>query len=113
MMRTKERDERPDERIRSGEFYTVSARYSTFYVDGATAARIGRSLERRWRPRWVKFTDLVGSRTWLRTDSIESIWESTPAQRERDRVFQRQRNDEARKDGPEWGDADRLDWDGD
>ena len=101
---TRERADAPEERPVAGEFYVVVAQYSTFYVDANTARRMGRTLDRRWARPWVKFADVAGSRVWLRTRSIEGIYESTPAQRERDRAFQRRRRQEDRADHAPWED---------
>ena len=102
MNRTKERADAPEERPVAGDYYVVVAQYATFYVDADTARRMGRTLDRRWLRPWMKFTDVAGSRVWLRTRSIESIYESTPAQRERDRDFQRGRMLEERADRRPW-----------
>lgn len=82
-----QRDESPGQRSGPGDYYEVMTEFGMWYVTGETAARIGRVLERRWRPRWVKFVDLSGSRAWVRADCIESIAESTEGQRSRDRAF--------------------------
>ena len=81
-----------------GDYYEVITEFSVWYVSGETAARIGRALERRWRPRWIKFVDLSGSRAWIRADRIESVSESTERQRTSDREFQYLRRKETRAD---------------
>jgi len=83
----REKQETPDEGPRFGDYYVVVSEWGTWYVAPETAARIGRTLERRWRPRWMKFVDLSGSRVWVRTANVESITESTETQRSRDREF--------------------------
>ena len=100
MDKLKERQEMPEERTGPGDFYEVVSNFGTWYVSGATAARIGQALERRLRPRYVKFVDMAGSRAWVRTDRIESITESTALQRDQDRAFhylKRKENRAARK----------------
>ncbi|HEU0013327.1 MAG TPA: hypothetical protein VFQ45_06560 [Longimicrobium sp.] len=94
MKNLKQKQEVPEERSGPGDYYEVICQFSTWYVSGETAARIGRVLDRRWRPRFVKFVDLAGSRAWVRTASIESIAESTPGQREKDREFSHLRTKE-------------------
>ena len=87
MKALKQREDTPEHRSGPGDYYEVTTEFGMWYVSGDTAARIGRVLERRWRPRWVKFVDLAGSRAWIRADAIESISESTEHQRVRDRAF--------------------------
>ena len=53
-----------------------------------TAERIGRQLDRRWRPRWIKFVDLHGVRAWVRGDCIFHLTESTDRQRFQEREFE-------------------------
>jgi hypothetical protein len=88
-----------------GDFYVVNSRYECYYVSPETAARIGRVLDRRWRPRWLKFVDINGGRIWMRTASVESITESTEAQRSADREFQYARRKEEMSDR-RWDDDD-------
>jgi hypothetical protein len=90
-------EDRP-ESLPPGEYFVVVAEYSTFFVDADVAARIGRMLDRRWLPRWVKFADLNGARVWLRARSIGSIHESTEWMRSRDRAFHYARRREEASD---------------
>ncbi|HWK88661.1 MAG TPA: hypothetical protein VNP72_01650 [Longimicrobium sp.] len=94
MKKLKQKQETPEERSGPGDYYEVICPFGTWYVSGQTAARIGRVLERRWRPRFVKFVDLAGSRAWLRTDAIEGIAESTERQRAASRDFSHLRTKE-------------------
>ncbi|MBW3570725.1 MAG: hypothetical protein KY467_06435 [Gemmatimonadetes bacterium] len=87
MNSVKQKEEAPEQRAGPGDYYEVVTEFGTWYVSGQTAARIGRSLDRRWRPRWIKFVDLSGSRAWVRAEAIEFISESTEHQRTRDRTF--------------------------
>ena len=98
MQKLKQKEETPEQRPGPGDYYMVVAQFSTWYVSPETAARMGRALDRRWRPRWMKFVDLTGSRAWVRTDSIECISESTEAQRTQDRQFNYLRRKEERTD---------------
>jgi hypothetical protein len=93
------------EQPRAGDYFVLDTRGDWFYVDAPTAARISRALDRRWLQRWVKFVDLTGARTWLRTSVIEAIRESTEHQRARDREFQYLRRKEERTD-KRWDDDD-------
>ena len=92
----KKKAETPDQRPGPGDYYEVNSRWGTWYVSPETAARIGRALDRRKRPDWLKFVDLNGSRAWVRSDRIESIAESTERQRTNDRDFQYLRRKEDR-----------------
>ena len=96
MKTLKRKEETPEERPGPGDYYMVVAEYSTWYVSPETAARLGRALDRPWRPRWVKFVDLSGSRAWVRTESIEYISESTERQRTHERQFHYLRRKEDR-----------------
>ncbi len=98
MKKLKQKQELPEERNGPGDYYDIICQFSRWYVSGETAARIGRVLERRWRPRFVKFLDLSGSRAWVRTDSIYCIAESTEGQRARDREFEHLRSKEEMAD---------------
>lgn len=98
MNKLKQKQETPEERPGPGDYYMVVAQYSSWYVSPEMAARIGRALDRRWRPRFVKFVDLAGSRAWVRTDAIECVSESSERQRTEDRQFQYLRRKEERTD---------------
>lgn len=98
MNKLKQKQETPEERPGPGDYYMVVAQYSSWYVSPETAARIGRQLDRRFRPRWLKFQDLSGSRAWVRTDSVECVTESTERQRTGDRQFHYLLRKETRSD---------------
>lgn len=98
MNQLKQRQETPDEWTGPGDYFLVVAQYSTWYVSPQTAARIGRVLDRRFRPRWLKFQDLSGSRAWVRTSSVECVMESTERQRTEDRQFHYLLRKEVRSD---------------
>jgi hypothetical protein len=91
----------------AGDFYVIVSEYGTWYVAPDAAARVGRALARGWlQARWVRFVDISGSRIWLRTCSIESVYECTELIRERDRRFHYLRRKEARDDR-RWDDDER------
>jgi hypothetical protein len=94
----KQKEETPERPSGPGDYYEVVSQYGTWFVTPETAARIGRELDRRWRPRWIKFVDIAGGRAWVRTDTIESVVESTELQRTGDRRFHYLRRKEARAD---------------
>jgi hypothetical protein len=81
-----ERDE-PQEAAGAGEFYFVAATTGTWYVSAETASRIGSQLDRRLRPRWIKFVDRYGARVWLRAETVEAVYESTERIRATSREF--------------------------
>ncbi|HEX5725898.1 MAG TPA: hypothetical protein VFX98_10570 [Longimicrobiaceae bacterium] len=91
--------EEPEEKHRpAGDYFQIQTRGDVFYVSAETARRIGRVLDRRWRPRWVKFVDLNGARAWVRTDQVEAVHESTEAGRQTHRDFNRALRREDRTD---------------
>src|SRR5688500_6950759 len=98
MKTLKQRDEPPETRPGPGDYYEVVTELGTWYVGGETAACIARSLDRRWRPRWIKFVDLSGSRAWVRAEAIQFVSESTEHQRTRDRAFRYLMRKEHRSD---------------
>ena len=50
----------------AGDFYEIRGEFRSWHISVETAARISEQLERRWRPRWIKFVDLPGGRVWVR-----------------------------------------------
>jgi hypothetical protein len=96
--KTKGKQEDPREEPRFGDFWTIEVRCDTYYVSAQTAVRVGALLERFWRPRWTRFVDLYGRRVWVRTDLVESVHESTEAQRSRHRAFDHARRKEEKAD---------------
>jgi hypothetical protein len=90
MNRLKNALQQPEEQdLPAGDYFLIVTRGDTFYVSAETARRVGRMLERRWRPRWVKFVDLNGARAWVRADTVEAVHESTEAGRTSTRAFNR------------------------
>ena len=71
----------------AGDFYMVVTQSGTWYVSPEAAARVGTALDRRLRPRWIKFVDVYGARVWLRTRTVEAVFESTERIRTRSREF--------------------------
>src|SRR5688500_14888979 len=70
-----------------GDYYEVRAGCFTWYVSAETAVRIGEQLDRRWRPRWIKFADLHAGRGGVRADSVYHLAECTERQRLQEREF--------------------------
>ncbi len=102
MNELKEKARNPDEAETAGDYYVVETRSGFYWVTAETARRIGAQLDRRWPPRWIKFVDNTGARTWLRTSIVECVHESTEAQRSRERTFRRACHREAKAD-KRWG----------
>ena len=92
------KQDRPEEELPAGDYFVVVTRFDSYYVTAEMAARLGRSLDRLWRPRWLKFVDRHGARAWVRTSAVESIHESTELQRAGDRTFNRALRREAQAD---------------
>jgi hypothetical protein len=105
MKDVKRKEEPREERPEAGDFYVVASQLGTWYVTSETAAHIGRMLDRRRKPRWLKFVDVSGSRVWLKARKVESVYESTGAVRARDREFHYRRGKEERLDR-RWDDDD-------
>ena len=94
--RSEEHERIPPE---AGDYFVIQTRDSSwFYVSTAMARAIDRRLERFFRPRWITFIDIVGSRIRLRTTDIMSMVQCTAAQRADGREFDRLRGQEARED---------------
>ena len=70
------------------DYYELRGECYTWYISPEMAVRITQQLERRWRPRWIKFVDLYGARVWMRSDSVVHLTESTGLQRVRERDFE-------------------------
>jgi hypothetical protein len=98
MNKTRQKMETPDSRPGPGDYYELVSRYGSWYITAETAVRIGRELERRWRPRWIKFLDLHGGRAWVRASAVEHICESTERHRTGDREFHYLRRKEDLRD---------------
>ena len=88
-----------------GDFYEIRSEFRSWHVSTETAVRISRELERRWRPRWIKFVDLHGARVWVRGDTVFHLAESTGLQRMQETDFdfalRREDNEAYRRHHPE------------
>jgi hypothetical protein len=80
-------EERPERRSGPGDYFTLGSLDGTWEIDYETAARIGRELDRRKRPRWMKFVDLHGGRVWVRTNTIVYVSENHERHRAQLRTF--------------------------
>ena len=82
----------------AGDFYEIRAEFRSWYISTETAVRISDQLDRRWRPRWIKFVDVHGARVWVRGDSVFHLAESTGLQRlrelELDFMLEKERDDD-------------------
>jgi hypothetical protein len=85
----------------AGDYFIIDCGDSSwYYVSTVMARAIEGRLDRWLRPRWITFVDVTGARIRVRSRDINSIAQSTVAQREDGRVFDRNRRaeDEANRD---------------
>jgi hypothetical protein len=80
-------EEKPERRSGPGDYFTLGSLDGSWEIDYETAARIGRALDRRKRPRWMKFVDLHGGRVWVRTNTIVYVTESHERHRSQQHTF--------------------------
>jgi hypothetical protein len=94
-----------EEPLPPGDYFVVHAGgYVRYYVTRETAECVARVIARRWPPRWVRFTDVFGSDIRLLCRLIQSVYESSEAQRRRERDFERARDREDREGRLPWED---------
>ena len=99
-------EEKPDEEQPVARDYWVVRCYSTtWYVRAPQAMRVKRVLERRWKPKWLEFRDVAGSRIYVRTRDVVEMYESTEAQRAKDRRHSSYLKAEAPPDENPWDDC--------
>ncbi|MGH7567132.1 MAG: hypothetical protein ACREK2_09905 [Gemmatimonadota bacterium] len=99
------RGEPEEERPPASEFFVVAAKMELFHVSRETAERLLAKLADGKPPRWLRFTDVHGSRVTLRGVLIEYVRECTESQRTAEREFDRARRRE-RKIDRTWDDDD-------
>lgn len=80
-------EEKPERRAGPGDYFLLGSMDGTWEIGCETAGRIGRALDRRKRPRWIKFVDLHGGRVWVRTNTIVYVTESSERHRAQRRTF--------------------------
>lgn len=97
----------PAEPTPEDDYWVISGDCGWYSVSAETAAEVTRRLTRRWLPaRWVEFTDLSGSRVRVKARQVDVVYESTAAQRRRERAFARARKLERKADRRPWEDDD-------
>lgn len=97
-------EEQPDEdQPVARDYWVVRCESAWFYVRSPQAARIQRVLDRRWRPRWLEFRDISGSRIRVRTTQVIGMNECTAAQRAKDRRQARYLAKEEEAGDKPWG----------
>ena len=69
-----------------------------------TAMVVERQLDQLPPPTWIVFESLTGARHRIQSAHVTRISESTAAQREAGRAFERARELEEKKDRPPWED---------
>ena len=87
-----------------GDFFVVHGAFFSAGVTRETAEWIEAVLDRKRVPKWIAFSDRVGSRYRVRARLIRSIIESTAAQRAADRRYERAREREEKDDRRPWDD---------
>ncbi len=96
-------EEKPDEEQPVARDYWVVRCYGmSFHVRPPQAIRIKRALERRWKPRWMEFRDIAGSRIRVRTAHVIGMTECTAKQRAKDRRHSRYLDKEEKADEKPW-----------
>ena len=98
-------EETPDEEQPvARDYWIVRCGNGWYYVRVADAARVQRALDQRWRPRWVKFRDITGSRIRVLTSDVLGLNECTAEQRAKERRQVRFLEAEAKSDKKPWDD---------
>ena len=82
-----------------GDFFVVSTEWDTWCVSTEMARHIDACLDADPIPRWVMFVDVTGARVRIRGESIGSVTQRSVEQRATGRRFERQAQEERRKDG--------------
>jgi hypothetical protein len=96
-------EEKPDEEQPVARDYWVVRSYgNSWHVRAPQATRIKRVLERRWKPTWLEFRDVAGSRVRVRTAHVYGMYECTEAQRAKDRRHHRYLENEEKADEKPW-----------
>ena len=104
-------EEKPDEEQPVARDYWVMRCYGSSWhvrapqaMPGARGTRARRMLERRWKPTWLEFRDVAGSRIRVRTAHVLGMYECTEAQRAKDRRHDRFLEKEEKADEKPWED---------
>jgi hypothetical protein len=99
-------EEKPEEEQPVARDYWIVRCFGMWYsVRPPQAMRIRRVLERRWRPTWIEFRDISGSRIRVRTAQVIGMHECTEAQRAKDRHHSRFLEKEEKADEKPWDDC--------
>ncbi len=106
MNRLKDYFEEPEDVPALDSYFVVQSEWDSYVVTRETATAILAQLRRLIRPRWLHFTDHVGSAVHVRTALVEAVFESTTAQRQGERDFRRARKLEEKTDRRPWEDDD-------
>ena len=81
MNRLTERADDPGPEDRTLDYFEIETRCGTWHVSTVMARHIEADLDAGERPAWISFVDVVGARVRVRTDTIQSLTQSTAAQR--------------------------------
>ncbi len=98
--------EEPEDVPAVDDYFVVVTDSGYFVITPGTAEQVAALLRRFPRPRWLRFTDHVGSAIHLRADTVLAVVQSTTAQRQGERDFRRARDQEEKADRRPWEDDD-------
>ncbi len=98
--------EEPEDVPAVDDFFVVVATAGYYVITPDAAEQVAALLRRFPRPRWLRFTDHVGSAIHLRADTVLAVVQSTTAQRQGERDFRRARKLEEKTDRRPWEDDD-------
>jgi hypothetical protein len=89
------------------DYWWIETRQDVYVVSRGTARAIERRLDGPVLPRWIVFRDLTGARHRILASAVRSVSESTAAQRQAARAFQRALREEKEDGRNPWDDGDR------
>src|SRR5258708_38254584 len=84
------------------EYFVLLSAAGQWIVGREMARFIERELDRWPRRRWIRFGDVLGARTCLRTDLIRALRQSSLEIREEWRRVKDERQKEAKGEPPNW-----------
>ena len=82
-----------------GTYWHVYTEDALIYVSAETAEVLGRIIDRVFKPRWLRITDVFGSEWKVRPRRILALEECTPEQRAAGRALAKLLREEGREDG--------------
>ena len=79
------------------EFFVVTGEFGRVFVTREVARHLRTRLDKWFPPRWLEFRSYIGSHVRVRSAQVESIVQSTFAQREQGRRFSKALDQEENK----------------